>query len=732
MRRHHAGARATRAKAAQLSWVRIVTPMPNLNDVVSRPSSPARSSAPPRPWKRLIHAWDFLAVLLLWAVSLPLAWLSPKTVIVIQHPGAFDDHWVLDAVYKVTQGIYFGRDVCFLYGPLGHWLMAAPPRLAGLSLGSIYTSYRTLLLWCAILFTCLALRLLLPEQPAWKRFLLVLLLGVFWTSWDGRTALGILLFALFLRGWYAVREQRLRPLPFACGSALLTAIAFWYSADTGVYSVAAWILGLGGVAWEGRRELQKFRLYSVAAAGFAISCAVLVFVINTIIAGPLDFHFWRTSLALVAVHRWNEPAAMSETGAAHLLAPLLVGAVVFLLRLAVPADRSAVLTARPGFLLSAFVFAVLSMQSGLVRSDYNHIVAGVFPMVFFAGAILFSFASRVGSAVAALAAIACSLLLAQPPLIYQPSNIRFRLARMLRSISTCPGGYREFDHVCYANEFAETLATTVGYLQQRSGERDSVVIFPYQYMFAVAARRNVAAGVEQSFLANGPYLSQFDIATMERAKAPVGLYFRDAGPTELTSPTLSFPIDDVSNFTRTPNVWFWIFRHYRGVQELAPGILALQPDDSRESRISMQEYALGIAGRDYPIPARSTAIELGAPEWPSGGADFLRLRMKLHYSPLWKLRKPERLQLEITLADGSRSLRTFVVEPNVASNVWFYPWNEADLSRYFDADESRWHNSPRPAVTNLRLLITPLDWFSQKPESVVIDSADAVRVSIGK
>jgi len=146
----------------------------------------------------------------------------------------------------------------------------------------------------------------------------------------------------------------------------------------------------------------------------------------------------------------------------------------------------------------------------------------------------------------------------------------------------------------------------------------------------------------------------------------------------------------------------------------------------------MQEYALGIAGRDYPIPARSTAIELGAPEWPSGGADFLRLRLKLHYSPLWKLRKPERLQLEITLADGSRSLRTFVVEPNVASDVWFYPWDEADLPRYFDAEESRWRNSPRPAVTNLRLLITPLDWFSQKPESVVIDSADAVRLSMRK
>lgn len=144
----------------------------------------------------------------------------------------------------------------------------------------------------------------------------------------------------------------------------------------------------------------------------------------------------------------------------------------------------------------------------------------------------------------------------------------------------------------------------------------------------------------------------------------------------------------------------------------------------------MQEYPLALGGRDFPVPEPSATIDLGAPEWPAGGADFLRLRMTVRYSPLWKLRKPERLQLEITLADGNRSIRTFVVEPNVASDVWFYPWNEADLFRYFDGDENRWRTSYRPAVTDLRLLITPLDWFSQKPGSVVIESADAVRFGI--
>ncbi len=702
--------------------------MSNVDAVMSEPRSspPARQSLP----ARLARHWDLLVVLLLVVASLPLAWLSPGTLVIIQHPGTFDDHWVLDAVYKVTHGIYFARDVVFLYGPLAHWLMAGPPRMAGFSLGHIYTSYRTLLLWCAIGFSYLALRLLLPEQPAWKRAVLLLALCVFWTSWDGRTALGILLFAAFLRGWYGLREGWLKPIPFACGSAAAIAFAFYYSADTGVYGIAAWFLTLGGIALEHRADTNKLQLAVLAVASFSVTAIVLLFFINLMNGGLLDFHFWRTSLALVSVHRWNEPAAMSDSGAIHLLLPLAVGTALFALRFFATADRSTIVVARAGFLLSAFAFAVLSMQSGLVRSDFPHIIAGVYPMALFSGVILFSFRSLIASAAAVIAAFIASLLFVHPLPEFQPASIRLRLARMAHPVTACPDGYRDVDGACFADDFANTLQTGVAYLQQHSGERDPVLIYPYQYMFAVAARRDVAAGVEQSFLANGSYLSRFDVAAMRRAKAPVGMFFRDATPHEYASPTLSLPIDEVSNFTRTPEVWFWVFRNYRADQPLAPGVVGLLRDDSRAAKISTQEYSLALPARAYNVPESTVVIDLGAPAWPVGGADFLRLRMKVRYNPLWKLRKPERLQLEITRADGSRSLRRFVIEPNVESDIWFYPWDEAGLADYFDSDESRWRATYRPAITNLRLIVDPLDWFSKKPESVTLDAADAMRFGL--
>src|ERR1019366_9033086 len=699
---------------------RIGWPMENIHELASQPSLPVPLATSKRPLARFARNWDFLAVVLLMGASVPLAWISPGALVVVAHPGTFDDHWVLDTVFKTSRGIWFGGDVAFPYGPLFQWLFSAPSRWVGLSMGSIYTSYHTLLLWLTYLFGFLTLRLLLPEQPAWKRFLLLILLAIFWAPWDGRTAFDILLFALFLRGWYAVRDGRLQPAVLGCGAALLCAAAFLYSGDTGVFGVAALLISLAGVAWEGRRDPQKVRLYAFAVAAFAVSSVVLVFLFNAAMASLFDFGFWRRSLALVAVHRWNEPAPMSDADAVHLLAPLVVGGVLFLLRWTAAADRTAVVTARAGFLLSTFIFSVLAMQSGLVRSDPNHMVFAVFPMVFFTGMVLLSFRLRLVSLVAAVVAIVSSVLLAPPASAFRPSSLRYRYAQFRYPLTTCPSGFNEFDQACYPARFTAMLQNTVSYLQQHSAVGDSVLIFPYQYMFGMASGRNVAGAVEQSFLAAGPYLTQLDIAAMQRAAAPAGLYFPDG--------SLSLPIDDVPNFTRNSEIWFWIFRHYSAKQELAPEVLGLQRDDSR-ARISMQALPLGLAAQTYLIRERSAKLDLGVPYWPAG-ADFLRLRMTVHYGPLWKLRKPERLQLEITRADGSHDLRTFVVEPNVSSEVWFYLWNGTDLAHYFDADEMQWRPTPRSAITQLRLWVTPLDWVSQKPDSIEVESADAVKVSM--
>ncbi|MGO9433991.1 MAG: hypothetical protein ACLP00_06805, partial [Terracidiphilus sp.] len=153
--------------------------------------------------------WDVLAALLLVLGSFPTVWLSHRTVTLVPNLGLIDDNWHFDSPFKALQGIWIGRDVAFTHGPIYQWLSSIPARSMPLSFGGLYATWNTIPLWCAIVFAYLAIRLLLPEQAPWKRFVLVLLMCSFWEL-SLRTSLPVLMFAVFLRGWYAVRDGKLR------------------------------------------------------------------------------------------------------------------------------------------------------------------------------------------------------------------------------------------------------------------------------------------------------------------------------------------------------------------------------------------------------------------------------------------------------------------------------------------------------------------------------------------
>ena len=245
-------------------------------------------------------------------------------------------------------------------------------------------------------------------------------------------------------------------------------------------------------------------------------------------------------------------------------------------------------------------------------------------------------------------------------------------------------------------------------------------MFPFQNLFGVASARNTAGGLLQGYLASGSFLSQFDIRGLEQQRPPAGLYFPDG--------QLSIQIDGISNFTRSPELWFWIQRHYRAETEVTPGITGLVRDDGRALKISQEFQPLGLVAHTYPITKRSSLLDLGGITWPSRGADFLWLKVNIRYPITWNLRKPQRLQLEISRADGTVELRSFLAIPNVSSEVWIYPWDESQLSRYFQTDEKMW-SVVTPPLTHLRLWVTPLDWVSQVPNSITLEDARAVRLT---
>jgi hypothetical protein len=670
----------------------------------------------------LIKHCDLLALLLLVLASMPASWPSPRTLVVVSDTGLTDDNWHLDEVFKLSRGIWVGRDVAFTHGPIFQWLSSLPSRSMGLSMGAIYATWVTVPAWCAFVFVYLALRLLLPEQPAWKRALLLLLVIIFWepSLWESslRSVFSILLLAIFLRGWYAVAEERVKAYAFGIIAGFLCVIAFLVATDTGVYSTAAWVAATAAVLLETRRDkLIVGKCFSTLLT-FVFWVFVLALAVNAVMGSALDFRFWKDSAQIVSVYRWASPAAMTSAGTARLLGTLFAGAAVFVFRARVRNTFNPAIAERTGFLLGGFVFAVAMLQSALVRSDDDHVVIAAFAMTLLAGTILFSLESRL-SWLGVLLAIACSTLFSHPALsaIYLVQQLRHPLTE-------CPAGFREFDRGCFDPEFTGMLQVASGYLRQHSGPQEHIVVFPYQTVFGVASRRSVAGGLMQAYTASGPYLSRLEIAGLESVPAPAGLYLPDSD--------LSEAIDDVPSFTRSPEVWFWMFQHYRGEQILVPGIFGLQRDDSRSGKIASYARPLGLAAQSYPIRKRTMSLDLGVPVWPSEDADFLRLRVTAHYSLWWKVRKPARLALDIQRADSSHVLKPFLVQPNVPSEVWFYPWDDIDLAHYFDSKESGWRSGSRPTIVQLRLLVIPLDWVSVQPDMIEVQSAEAVRMSMSR
>jgi hypothetical protein len=702
--------------------------MPNLDAVASHHGPLAAATTNSTGiFRRLAKDWDILSVFLLMAVTVPPILFSPRSLYVVWRPGLFDDSWVLDTSFKAARSIWFGHEIAFNWGPLFQWLSSALARWTGVSMGTIYETFNTLPLWCGFLLTYLGVRLLLPEQAAWKRFLLVLLLSIYWSPFDLRAPFACFLFAAFLRGWYALREQRSNAVLFGAGAALLCVIAFLNKADNGVYGVAALLITLAGVACEDWKAVP-WRRCVYALLSFAVALPLLVIIVNSFLVAPFDFRFWKESLAFVSGFRWSAAATMADSGTTYLLAVLVGGTAVLVWRWFDPAERQDVLAARPGYLLSAFVFALLTLQSAIVRGDYNHIQFAAFPMIFLAGTALFSFRAKIMSLAGAGVATAISLFYGVA--MINADALQYRYTELRRPTTSCPSGYSEIDRACYPERLAADMRGVASYLQQHSTYQQKVAVFPYQYAFADAAQRDVADGVEQSFLAATPYLRQLNVEGSARSGAPVGLYFPDGQLGHLAGTNLSFAIDGVSNFTRSPEVWLWLFHHFRADAPVAPGVVVMQRDDSRDGHISMTARPLLLQHTSFPISDRESMLDLGVPNWPVEGADFLRLRLKINYGPLWKLRKPEKLQLEISRADGSRELKTFIAEPNVATDVWIYPWTEEQLGNYFQADESLWRQGSRSAIVGLKLFLAPLDWVSETPQSVTIEAADAVRFDV--
>src|SRR5215469_7956054 len=662
---------------------------------------------------------EWAALILLVLLSLPPILFRHQSLTAVSRLNLVDGSWLLDTTYKAAAGIWFGRDVAFTFGPLYQWLSSAPSRWIGLSTGTIYATYFTLPFCALILASFCTVRLLLPNSAPWRRTLLFLLAVVFWSPPDFRAALCLLAFAVFLSMTDPPSVTMRAVLPRAVAAAGISVTAFLVSADTGVYCVAALLLVIFARSLGERPRDQLVKELLVAAISFAL----LVLLTNAIMSSWLDLTFWRSSLSIANGYRWFEPLRMAKADKRLVLETVALGIIVFGVAW-FQRKSDGPWTRRPAFLLSAFCLAFLLLQTSLVRSDPGHIAMGIYPMIFFCGAIALDQLQPTGalSIILPIATLAVTLVFAHQSAMFVPAGIAARARQIAHPVLACPAGFQEFYRACFPAQDAQLLTAVSTYLRSSTTPTEQIAVFPYETAFGLASRRQVAGGVLQSYLVNGPYLSSLELDGLQRAAPPFALYLPDG--------IISVPLDSVPNFTRSAELWFYFLRHYRAERSPVFGVVGLVRDESRSARLTLDDETIANPMPPVSITKRSTVLTLGPIQWPSSGADFLRLRLRLDYPAWWRVRKPSCLTLQMSFADSSEKSIQFVVEPNRSTDVWVYPWDDRDMADYFQPGEADWPRRQRPALANINLLITPFDWISVVPRSVTVESVEAVRLSM--
>jgi hypothetical protein len=462
----------------------------------------------------------------------------------------------------------------------------------------------------------------------------------------------------------------------------------------------------------------------VRAAALSGLFLFLLMLLTALIMARSGFNYWGDLTAVVSNYRWSMAYQMEKPVKVRFVATTIVSLLILALAWKWRTPSATSLARRPVFLAAAIPFSMLTLQSGLVRSDWWHVEIALFPAIALAGAVLMG--SEDGTSdwrgdLPMVVALALTALFTGPTSIAVPRSVvdNLRLGSVSHS-RDCPPASVYLDEACVPPSQAGKLQAVSDYLRRETSDSEPVAIFPFENLYADMARRPIAGGVLQNYAAVGERLVQRQLEGLRRDNPRVAIVSIDGVATG--------PIDEVPNFSRSPDVWFYLQNNFVRRHELAPGILALERDAQRARRIHIESSTLSDGLR--------SPIRLGMPiavrvvSWPER-SDFLRIRLKVRYSFWWMLRKPS--FANVTLLRSDRTEETFhaLVKPNTAMDLWIYPWDDRQLGDYFDASEAHWRDGrPRAPVSSIEFSFRRMDNFSVVPFSLEIQSIDAVRLRL--
>ena len=646
--------------------------------------------------------------------------LSSTKIIYIPHLSLIDDSWNLDIAHRFSRGCWLGRDVIFTYGPLYELMTGLPARILHQpGIGSLFGTWATIPICLSVVLVYGIGTLLLGSEPVWKRVIFLVGIIFFCCPLDIRPLICVFILAALVRTVASLTSRTV--LRRAAAISLLLIAASLVSADAGIYNAATFFIV---VFWAFCFEHRSRREIAVFGLTMATLVVAWMLVLNSILGSLLDFRFWRINAAQVSNYRWGQPTSLNPSMEFFMVCIAYTTALLTLM----PAwvlrrTEASTLPRRPLFLCSGFCVAILYLQSGLVRADWVHFSQAIFPAVaivtitFLGTGTIARRSTWIWMGVALLVAAFVSLGVMQR--LWGPQLLRNNLV-VQRVNGACPVGTQYFQQACLDISDVEILSSAERFL---AGSPDpKAIVFPYQNLLAIAAGKLAAGEILQSYAANGELLMAQQLQSLQHDRPELAIY----GVDDLAS----WRIDQVSNFSRSPGVWFFLQQNYKFDSKLAGGFVGLRRDEERSRRWKEScEDADTFRPKTLKVSAAGV-YDFGGVSW-SNPYDFIRLEDRFKYPISWMLGKPAAVAVLLQLSDGSVKVAHVVLPPNRDTELWIFPWDEADLSRYFLPDPQQWRESSvRPAVTRLAISVVPYDAISVLPSAIEVRKVQAVSLAL--
>jgi hypothetical protein len=691
----------------------------------SGPSLPQRTAKLGRGIYSRIDSWVTVALIL--AALVPLL-VRPNLPTLIPRINFLDDSWRLDLVFNALQHVWVGRDVVFTYGALYQAIASLVPWLQGFSLGSVYRSNLPIQFCLAVLLLYAMSAFLLRWQPPWKRAFYILLMAIFWWPGNSKSVISVCAFAVITTLIQGLCDLVAGVVWRAGVASSIVVLTFLFSADCGEYSLAALVIAIIVAALCSARDPLKLKALFKLGLLTSTFISLAALAINFFMLGSIfNFGFWHAAREIADSYRWALPRAMTTRVQLWFVATSLLCILIFLVAWLCRDPRSRHLTHRPLFLQAAFIFSLLSLQTAVIRSDWEHVALGLFPIMALTAAVLVGAANESRSWARSYVPVYLALLLTAIftgplPFLTPSTLLRAQNWKAAPNYSSCPDGTYFLDRACFRQLDFLKLDSVSSSVKSRVASSDSVAVFPYENIYGVAARRRIAGGLLQNYFVLGDYLTKLQLSGLARDKSSLLIYSMDGLAAER--------VDDVSNFTRTPKVWFYFQQHYVEESEPEPGILLLRRDDSRAAHWRSKATDF-IGTRQLDNVQEGLPIGLGPlPPWPDHG-QFLKLDVTIHYPFWWHVLKPCSLTVDVQFADGTHKLAVALAEPNKETEVWVYPGDELQLRSYFSDNPGDWRAAATPTpVSRIALWLDPIDWLSVAPTSITIHDVQVVRLAL--